>query len=371
MPQADNPLRRLSACGQSVWYDDIHRSLLTSGGLARLIAEDDLRGLTSNPTIFDKAITSTHEYDTEIQRQLRAAPEQSSRELFYTLAVADIREAADLLRPVYHATDGVDGLVSLEVSPDLADDTEATVREARALHARLGRANVLIKVPATRAGLPAIAELIADGIGVNVTLLFAVERYEAVVDAYLSGLERRLESGRSVAGINSVASFFVSRLDTALDPLLAACRPEWQGCLAIANAKAAYRRFKEFFESPRFAALSAAGARPQRLLWASTSTKNPAYPELLYVESLIGPHTVNTLPPATYEAFRVHGKVRSTLETEVETALAKLTGLAELGIDLNAVTDRLEEEGVAAFARSFANLLADLEAKAAELGASV
>jgi transaldolase len=371
MPLADNSLRQLNACGQSVWYDDIHRSLLTSGKLARLIAEDDLRGLTSNPTIFDKAITSTREYDEAIQRQLHAAPEQSSRELFYALAVADIRDAADLLLPVYHATDGLDGLVSLEVSPDLAYATEATVREARTLHARLGRPNVLIKVPATPAGLPAITQLIDEGIGVNVTLLFAVERYEAVIDAYLRGLERRLARGETLAGINSVASFFVSRLDSALDPLLAEHRPQWQGRSAVANAKAAYQRFKTHFNAARFAPLRAAGARPQRLLWASTSTKNPAYSDLLYVESLIGPQTVNTLPPATYEAFRDHGRVAPALETDVETALAHLAGLAEIGIDLSAVTARLEEEGVAAFARSFANLLADLEAKAAELGAPV
>ncbi|MEE4377606.1 MAG: transaldolase [Candidatus Competibacteraceae bacterium] len=371
MSRANNPLRQLNASGQSVWYDDIHRGLLTSGELARLIAEDDLRGLTSNPTIFDKAITSSAVYDETIRQQLQTSPTQSSRDLFYALAIEDLRAAADLLLPAYQTSNGVDGRISLEVSPDLAHDTDATVREARSLYARLDRPNVMIKVPATLAGLPAITQLIAEGISINVTLLFAVERYEAVIDAYLTGLEQRLAQGKSLDRIASVASFFVSRLDSTLDPLLAEKQPMLQGKIAIANAKYAYQRFKERFNDTRFAALRAAGALPQRLLWASTSTKNPAYRDVLYVENLIGPDTVNTVPPATYQAFRDHGVVANKLESGIETALAELASLASLGIDLRAVTDHLEQEGVAAFAQSFANLLAGLEAKVADLTAAV
>lgn len=370
MTQRHNPLSTLNAHGQSVWYDNINRTMLSSGELRRMIAEDDLRGITSNPSIFDKAITGGREYDDTLRRLLGQAPQQTSRELFFALASEDIGAAADLLQPVYAATGGVDGLVSLEVSPDLAYDTEGTIREARALHARLNRPNVMIKVPATRAGLPAIAQLTADGINVNVTLLFAVERYREAAEAYLLGLEQRLTRGHPVAMIASVASFFVSRIDTALDPLLADKRPELQGKLAIANAKLAYQAFKELFSGRRFAALAKAGARPQRLLWASTSSKNPAYRDVLYVEELIGPQTVNTVPPATYAAFRNHGVVAATLEREVASARAQLAALPALGIDLRAVTDRLEAEGVQAFAQAFANLLANLEAKAAGLVAA-
>jgi len=370
MTQRHNPLRALNVYGQSVWYDNIHRAMLSSGELGRMIAEDDLRGITSNPAIFDKAITGGREYDDALRRLLRQNPNQTCRELFFALASEDIGAAADLLRPVYVATGGVDGMVSLEVSPDLAYDTEGTIREARALHARLDRPNVMIKVPATRAGLPAIEQLTADGINVNVTLLFAVDRYREVAEAYLRGLEHRLARGQPVANIASVASFFVSRIDTALDPLLADKRPELQGKLAIANAKLAYQAFKDIFGRGRFAALAEAGARPQRLLWASTSSKNPAYRDVLYVEELIGPQTVNTVPPATYEAFRDHGVVAATLEREVASARAQLAALPALGIDLCAVTDRLEAEGVQAFAQAFTNLLTDIEAKVADLAAA-
>ena len=367
MTQHHNPLRTLNAYGQSIWYDNIHRAMLSSGELERMIAEDDLRGITSNPSIFDKAITGGREYDDALRRMLRQDPNQTSRELFFALAIEDIGAAADLLQPVYVATGGVDGMVSLEVSPDLAYDTEGTIREARALHARLDRPNVMIKVPATRAGLPAVEQLTAAGINVNVTLLFALDRYREVAEAYLLGLEQRLARGQQVEMIASVASFFVSRVDAALDPLLANKRPELQGKLAIANAKLAYQAFKDLFGSGRFAALAKAGARPQRLLWASTSSKNPVYRDVLYVEELIGPQTVNTMPPATYEAFRDHGVVAATLEREMDSARAQLAALPALGIDLRAVTGRLEAEGVQAFARAFTNLLADIEAKAADL----
>ncbi|KAB2930812.1 MAG: transaldolase [Candidatus Contendobacter sp.] len=366
MPHA-NPLRHLNAAGQSVWYDNIQRSMLSSGMLARLIAEDDLRGITSNPTIFEKAIAGSSDYDEALRRELQRNPQQSSRDLFFALAVEDIRAAAEALRPAYDATDGVDGMVSLEVSPDLAHDVDGTVREARELFARLALPNIMIKVPGTVPGLRAVERLIADGINVNVTLLFSVERYVSVAEAYLRGLERRRAQGLPLDRIASVASFFVSRLDTALDPILAERRPELQGTIANANAKLAYQEYLEIVSGAHFAALRAAGARPQRLLWASTSTKNPAYPDLLYVDNLIGADTVNTMPPATYAAFRDHGAVAPTLEQDVDEALAQLAALPELGIDLSAVTDQLEVDGVNAFVQSFENLLAAIEAKARTL----
>lgn len=364
-----NPLRRLSATGQSVWYDNIQRSMLTSGKLAQMIAEDDLRGITSNPTIFEKAIGGSADYDEALRRELRRYPQQSSRALFFTLAIEDIRDAARALRPTYDATQGVDGMVSLEVSPDLAHDVDGTVREARELFARLAMPNVMIKVPGTVSALHAIEQLIAEGINVNVTLLFSVERYVSVAEAYLRGLERRRAKGLPIDRIASVASFFVSRLDTALDPILAQQQPELQGQIANANAKLAYQEYLDIFGGQHFAALREQGARPQRLLWASTSTKNPAYPDLLYVDNLIGPDTVNTLPPATYDAFRDHGAVARTLDQDVENALARLAALRELGIDLSAVTDQLEIDGINAFIQSFTTLLAAIEAKTRTLAA--
>jgi transaldolase len=369
MTTQKNPLRALNAAGQSVWCDHIHRGMITTGGLANMIESDDLRGITSNPSIFDKAISNTHEYDDILKGELRQKPKPSSRELFFALAIEDIRDGADILRPVYDATDGIDGMISLEVSPDLANDTEATIREARELHGRLNRPNLMIKIPATKAGLPAIEQLIADGFNINVTLLFSIDRYQEVVEAYLRGLEYRVAQGKPVDRIASVASFFVSRVDAALDPILAEKQPELAGTIAIANAKLAYQRFKALFDGERFAALEKAGARPQRLLWASTSTKNPDYPELLYVESLIGPQTVDTMPPATYEAFRESGTVALTLEENVAEARAQIETLPSLGIDLDAVTHRLEEEGVTIFAKAFENLLQHIDQKAAKLAA--
>ena len=366
MPHA-NPLRRLNAAGQSVWYDHIQRSMLTSGKLARLVAEDDLRGITSNPTIFEKAITGSGDYDEALRRELQRDPNQSSRELFFSLAIDDIRAAAEALRPTHDATGGMDGMVSLEVSPDLAHDIDGTVREARELFARLNLPNVMIKVPGTVPGLHAVERLIAENINVNVTLLFSVERYVSVAEAYLRGLERRRARGLPLDRVSSVASFFVSRLDTALDPMLAERRPDLRGQIANANAKLAYQEYLEIFGGGHFAALRAAGARPQRLLWASTSTKNPDYPDLLYVDNLIGPDTINTMPPATYDAFRNHGVVARTLDQDVEAALARLAALPELGIDLSAVTDQLEIDGVNAFIKSFEALLAVIEAKSRAL----
>ena len=368
MPPA-NPLRLLNAAGQSVWYDHIQHSMLISGKLARLIAEDDLRGITSNPTIFEKAIAGSADYDQVLRWELQRNPRQSGRELFFSLAVEDIRAAAEALRPTYEATDGVDGMVSLEVSPDLAHDVDGTVREARALYARLDLPNVMIKVPGTVPGLHAVERLIAEGVNVNVTLLFSVERYVSVAEAYLRGLERRRARGLPLNRVASVASFFVSRLDTALDPILAQRQPDLQGQIANANAKLAYQEYQEIFGGAHFAALRAAGAWPQRLLWASTSTKNPAYHDLLYVNNLIGPDTINTMPPVTYDAFRDHGSVTQTLEQDVEVALAQLAALPELGIDLSAITDQLEIDGVNAFIQSFENLLAAIEAKTRTLAA--
>jgi len=368
MSVQDNPLRQLNASGQSVWYDNIQRAMLASGELRRLVEDDDLRGVTSNPSIFEKAIAGSHDYDTAIRQLLGSRPAIDSRELFFELAIDDIRAAADVLQPVYRASEGRDGFISLEVSPDLADDTQATVREARELFARLDRPNVMIKVPATRAGVPAVEELIADGIHINVTLLFAVERYIEVAEAYCRGLARRLDCGQPIDRIASVASFFVSRVDSALDPLLAERAPELVGRIAIANAKLAYREATRLF-GQAFAPLAAAGARPQRLLWASTSTKNPAYRDTLYVEELIGPDTVNTVPPATYSAFRDHGIVAPTLARDIDAAAAAIERLPQLGIDLAAVTAQLEADGVAAFAKSFTTLLAAIEAKAQSVSA--
>ena len=366
---AANPLRQLNASGQSIWYDNIHRAMLGTD-LQKLIDDDDLRGITSNPSIFERAITTSSDYDEALRQTLTNHPQYDSRELFFSLAIADIQAAADQLHPTYQATDGVDGMVSLEVSPDLAHDCDATIREARALHAQLQRPNVMIKVPATKACLPAIEQLTADGININVTLLFAVDRYQAVAEAYINGLQQRLARQQSVNGIASVASFFISRTDAALDEQLAQSqRPDLQGKIAIANAKLAYQAFQEIFHGTVFAELKAAGARAQRLLWASSATKNPAYSDVLYVEELIGPETVNTLPPVTYDAFRDHGTVAMTLEQGMQEAAEQIQALAELGIDLAAVTDMLEEQGVTLFADSFTNLLNAIDAKTAQLAA--
>jgi transaldolase/transaldolase/glucose-6-phosphate isomerase len=366
-----NPLRQLKQLGQSVWFDNIHRGMITTGELAQMISEDGLSGITSNPTIFEKAVTGSDEYDEAIAGLLNKQPDTDNRNLFFTLAIDDIRAAADLMLPVYRDANGHDGLVSLEVSPDLADDTENTVREARELWEKVNRPNLMIKVPATKAGIPAVEELTADGINVNATLLFAVSRYREVVDAYLSGLESRLRRGQHLDHVASVASFFVSRVDTAIDTLLEehsdSTAHTLRGKVAIANAKKAYQVYLEMFNSERFAELGAAGAKTQRLLWASSGTKNPEYSDTLYIDNLIGPDTVNTIPPATYVAFKDHGRPAATLETGHDEALAQLQSLADLGIDLDQVTTQLEHAGVAAFASSFTNLLDAIGNKASEM----
>jgi transaldolase len=364
---AVSPLVRLGELGQSPWYDYITRDLMTGGELARLIAEDGLRGMTSNPTIFEKAIAASRLYDAEIRGLAEAG--RNAQEIFEHLAVADVQAACDAFAGVHHATGGGDGLVSLEVSPALARDTDATIQEAERLWRRVDRANAMIKIPGTQEGLPAIAHCIAAGVSVNVTLLFSVERYAEVIEAFLDGLERRIEAGLPLRTITSVASFFVSRVDAKVDPLLDRLGdPEaLRGRIAIANACAAYRLFEWSLGTPRWDRLAKAGARPQRPLWASTSTKDPRYSDVHYVEALVAPRTVNTLPPETFAAYREHGSPAVRIQDGVAAAPGQLRALAELGIDLGAITRALETEGVAKFAASYAALLAGIEAKAAVL----
>lgn len=369
-----NPLKRLQEFGQSVWYDNIERKMLRSGELAGMIKDDGLRGITSNPTIFEKAIAASKDYDEGLARFSRGAHKPDARAAFFSLAIEDIQAAADLLKPVYEATHGQDGMVSLEVSPDLAYDTEATVTEALSLWKRVGRANLMIKVPATREGVVAFEKLISEGLNVNVTLLFSVERYKEITEAYLAGLDARLRRGLPVKGIASVASFFVSRVDATVDKLLderlaklsgAEREPlqKLQGKIAIANAKVAYEWYQHLFTSPRFDKLKQAGAAPQRLLWASTGVKNPNYSDVMYIEQLIGPDTVNTVPPATYAAYKQHGRPQTTLLSGWDEAHAQLAALKTVDIDLAAITQQLEDEGVKSFAKSFDNLLAAINGK--------
>jgi transaldolase / glucose-6-phosphate isomerase len=352
---AANPLRELEALGQSAWFDNIRRALLTSGEFERMVREDGLSGLTSNPSIFEKAIVGSTDYDQALGQ---VPPGLAPKAIFEGLAIADLRAAADILRPTYEDSGAGDGYVSMEVSPDLAHDTAGTVAEARRLWAAVDRPNLMIKVPGTEEGIPAIRELIAAGINVNITLLFSSAVYERVVEAYLAGLEDRLAAGEELSSIASVASFFVSRIDSAVDPRVSG---RLQGKVGIANAKVTYARFRELFGGERWDALSAHGANVQKVLWASTSTKNPAYPELMYLESLIGPDTVDTIPPATYEAFKAHGTARVTVTEGVEQARQVLAWLAEEGVDLDEVTAALLDEGVQKFEQAFAKLLASVE----------
>jgi transaldolase len=362
-----NPLVRLGELGQSPWYDYITRDLVTSGELARLITEDGLRGMTSNPSIFEKAVAGSRLYDADIRRPTDRG--RGAQEIFEALAVADAQAACDVFGPVYESTGGSDGLVSLEVSPTLANDTAASIHEAERLWRSLDRPNAMIKIPGTAAGLPAITHCIAAGISVNVTLLFSVERYAEVIEAFLNGLDRRLEAGLPLRPVNSVASFFVSRVDGKVDPLLDRLGDPngLRGRIAIANACAAYRLFEWSIGTPRWDRLAKAGARPQRPLWASTSTKDPRYSDVHYVEALVAPRTVNTLPPETFTAYRDHGSPAVRIQEGVAAAPGQLNALADLGIDLAAITWELEVEGVAKFAASYASLLAGIEAKAGAL----
>ncbi len=356
-----NPLNELSACGQSVWIDFLKRSFVEGGELRMRAERDGLRGATSNPSIFEKAIGESNEYDAAIKTFLSQG-DHSVSEIYEALALEDIRGAADALRPVYDRTQGTDGYISLECSPYVANDTEATIKEAIHLWRAVSRPNLMVKVPATKAGLPAIRALIAQGFNVNITLLFSVGVYEQVADAYMSGLEDLLRAGGDVSKVASVASFFVSRIDTAVDKLLEDAPKEGaarlKGKAAIANAKVAYVLFKSLVASPRWLRLAGAGARVQRLLWASTSTKNPAYKDTVYVEELVGQDTVNTMPPATLDAFRGHGVVtRDAIERDLPQAQADLAALADYGVNLDDVTTQLTEDGVRLFADAFDKLL--------------
>ena len=358
-----NPLLALNQHGQFVWLDNIGRRLIAGGGLRRLIDEDGVGGVTSNPTIFDKAIAGSTDYDAGLHRTLEADRTISNRALAERLIVEDIQLAADVLRPVYDDSDGANGFVSLEVSPGSAHDTGATVAEARHLWQVVARPNAMIKVPATMEGIPAVEVLTAEGINVNITLMFSLEHYEAVAQAYLRGLARHPEPHRVV----SVASVFVSRLDAVADRLLEAIGSSdalsLRGSIAIANAKRIYRRFREIFHGESFAVLERRGARVQRPLWASTGTKNPAYSDVLYLEALIGPDTITTVPPATMDAFRDHGRVQVTLDAGREEAEAALAKAAALGLDVHASTEQLQADGIKAFASSFDELLATLAEK--------
>jgi transaldolase / glucose-6-phosphate isomerase len=366
-----NPLKAIAQYGQSVWLDYIRRDLITGGDLKRQIQDDGLRGVTSNPSIFEKAITGSNDYE-DFFRTLEARQDQDAKSIYEALAVRDIQDAADLLLPVYEKTRRRDGYVSLEVSPYLARDTEGTLAEGRRLWKTVGRPNVLIKVPATTEGIPAVERLIGEGINVNVTLLFSQEVYQKVAEAYIAGLEALAARGGDLAGVASVASFFVSRIDSAVDARIAkglqagaggneARLKSLAGKVAIANARLAYQRYKEIIASPRWKTLAKQGAQTQRLLWASTSTKNPAYRDVVYVEELIGADTVNTMPPSTFEAFRDHGRPRPGLDENLEEAADTMATLQQVDISIQAVTDALVEEGVRLFADAFDKLLGAVE----------
>ncbi len=364
---------------QSPWIDDLKRSYVREGGLEKLVI-DGIRGVTSNPTIMTRAIGTGLDYDEQFNELVGA--NVPMEDAYWELVLADATGALDILRPLYESSDGGDGFVSVEVAPGLAHDTAGTIAAAKALHERVERPNLLVKIPATPEGLPAIEEAIAAGEKINVTLIFSLERYEAVIEAYLNGLERLAAAGGSPAKVASVASFFVSRVDSEVDRRLeaiardssgtprAARALELRGQAAVAQARLAYEIFHERFSSPRFAALAVAGARPQRPLWASTSTKNASYPDLLYVDGLIGPDTVNTMPPETAEAFNDHGTVARTVDAGTAEAKETLAGLAEVGVVLDDVTEQLEAQGVAAFAASFDELQAQLVTKAAAVRAA-
>jgi transaldolase len=356
-----NPLEQLRDAGVSIWLDTLSRELLDSGAFATLIADHAVTGATSNPTIFAKAITRSVRYDDQL-RAVVAAGIREPRELFFRLALDDVRRAADLLRPAYETSGGRDGFVSFECTPDLADDTRATVDQALELWERLARPNVMIKVPATDAGIPAIEELTARGVNVNVTLLFSLERYEQVIDAYQAGLERRLAAGQPVNAISSVASFFVSRVDAKADAALPA-GSELRGRIAIANARSAYGRYRARFADRRWRPLRDAGARPQRPLWASTGTKDPTYSDVLYVNELVAPEVINTMPESTLRAFADHGVATRDFTDSIAESAATLRQAEHEGVDLAAIASQLEREGVGAFGDSYHELLDCIDTK--------
>jgi transaldolase / glucose-6-phosphate isomerase len=371
----ENPLKTLIRFGQSVWFDYIRRDLITTGQLARLIEDDGLRGMTSNPAIFEKAFSTSPDYIKPLG-ELAKRGDLDSKGIYEHLAIRDIQDAADALRGVYDQTKRRDGYVSLEVSPYLAHKTQETIEEARRLWKTVGRENVMIKVPGTPEGIPAIRDLIGRGININVTLLFARDVYEKVAEAYIAGLEDLAAREGNLSRIGSVASFFVSRIDALIDGKIdvtlksppagsdPALLRSLQGKVAIANAKLTYQVYKQIFSGPRWQALAARGAETQRVLWASTGTKNPAYSDVLYIEELIGPDTVNTVPPATFDAFRDHGKPRASLEENLDAAHKTMSDLGRAGISMKAVTDQLTEDGVKLFADAFDKLLAAVDKQA-------
>ena len=361
-------LNDLAGLGQAVWLDFVDRKFLAAGGLQKLIDEDGLTGVTSNPSIFEKAMGHGDAYDAELAAYDAANPDAATIDRYEHLAILDIQAAADTLKPVYDRLDAKDGYVSLEVSPYLANDTDGTIAEAQKLWAAVNRPNLMIKIPGTPAGVPAIAATIDAGINVNVTLLFSQNAYQAVAEAYVMGLEKRAERGEPIDRIASVASFFVSRIDSKIDDKIDAGvggeeAKALKGKVAIANAKLAYAWYEEFITSARWQALAAKGAQPQRLLWASTGTKNPDYPDTLYLDTLIGKDTVNTVPPKTLDAFRDHGTAAATLGQDVAGARHVLSEAERLGLDLDGVTDTLVEEGVASFSKAFDDLLGAIAAK--------
>ena len=370
--KATNPLLALLSCGQSMWLDYIRRDLITSGQLKTMIEEDGLRGMTSNPSIFEKAIAESSLYD-DMLKSLASRLDLDATARFEQIAIRDIQDATDVLRPVYESSKFRDGYVSLEVSPLLANKTQETIQEARRLWKAVNRENVMIKVPGTAEGLPAIRQLIGEGLNINITLLFAQEVYEKVAEAYLAGLEDLAKRGGNLNKTASVASFFISRIDTLVDSLIneklktvsnapqEALLKSLLGKVAIANGKLTYQRYERIFSGPRWQALAARGAQTQRVLWASTSTKNPAYRDVMYVEELIGPDTVDTMPPATIDAFREHGRVRNSLTEDVAGAQNVMDNLARTGISMKEVTTKLTEDGVKLFADAFHKLLAAVE----------
>jgi transaldolase len=370
-----NPLLELENLGQSIWMDFIRRGMISSGELKRLIEEDGVSGVTSNPSIFEKAFAEGQDYDEAIRALTLAG--KNTEDLYQALTVEDIQNVADLLRPTYDRTQGRDGFVSIEVSPKLAYDTAGTIQEARLLWSLVDRPNVMVKVPATREGIPAIQQLTGEGLNINITLLFGLPRYREVANAYLAGLETLAANGKDLRQVTSVASFFLSRIDVLLDPVLeqkmlaigrqADVAARLHGQVAIASAKVAYEIYKEIFGSERFKKLADKGARTQWLLWASTSTKNPAYRDTKYVEPLIGPETINTVPLETLEAYRDHGNPKRTLDQNVDDARKTLAALPSLGIDIDATTDQLEQEGVEKFNTALDKLMSSLKKKQAAM----
>jgi transaldolase len=360
---AKSHLHELTERGQSVWFDTLSRELVHSGGLRRMMDEDAVTGVTSNPTIFQKALSEGDAYDEQLKELL--ATDDDPTQIFFALALDDIRDACDVLRPAFDASGGKDGYVSMEVEPGIAYDTRKSFEQARWIASEVARPNLYVKIPATAPGLPAIEECIAHGTPINITLIFSLRRYEAVVEAYLRGLERLVAGGGDPSSVNSVASFFVSRVDTEADKRLEALgRTELQGKLAVANAKLAYQHYLQAFAGPRWDFLAAKGARPQRCLWASTSTKNPAYSDVLYVEDLIGPDTVNTMPLETIEAFQDHGRVPGDTVLEgIDEARQLFEDLAAAGVDYDDVTATVEAEGVKKFSDSFEEIVESVEAK--------